>query len=92
MHVKIGRNKQNNLCLYIGMDVHRQSFSLCAFEPYGGSQSKYSAEIKVPAERSTSRSMSKSCARVTETAAASSQDMRQGALASAFISLLQIWI
>ena len=52
--------------IYIGMDVHSQSFSLCAFEPDGGSQGRYFAEVKVPAERSTSRSMSKGLRKSSE--------------------------
>lgn len=36
--------------IYIGMDVHSQSFSLCAFEPGFDSQGRYFAEVKVPAE------------------------------------------
>lgn len=39
-----------NIIIYVGMDVHSQSFSLCAFEPGFDSQGKYFAEIKVPAE------------------------------------------
>ena len=36
--------------IYIGMDVHSQSFSLCAFEPSFNSKGKYFAETKVAAE------------------------------------------
>lgn len=78
--------------VYIGMDVHSQIFSLCAFEPGGDSQDKYFADTKVLAEPINIKNV---CSKAT-TSIGNNRRFVTGyeddASVSAFIMLLQVRI